>query len=106
MKTFFELFKSYLTDKNSLQEYFELPILSCKVNRQNRLMKITIQSQKYHNYDETLALELNIQREFKLNAVRVEFVYENMAFSADYATDIFKLLNRDHPKMNGFINGA
>ena len=106
MKTFFELFKSYLQDTKSLQQYFELPILSCKINRQNRLMKITIQSQKYHNYDETLALELNIQREFKLNAVRVEFVYENIPFSAEYATDVFKLLKRDHPKMNGFLNGA
>ena len=106
MKTFFQLFESYLTDKNGLENYFELPVRSCKINRKAKLMIISMISQKFVPFDEIEMIEKEISREFGLNCTRVEFIYENLPFSAEYAADIFKLLRRDHAKLNGFLTGA
>ena len=69
-------------------------------------MFIRMINRSFVDYKRTELLESTIAKEFGLSAVRAEFVYEDLPFSADFAADVFLLLKRDHPKLNGFLNGA
>ena len=106
MKTFFNLFQKFLENKTELSEFFDLPVQSCKINRQSRIMIIQMLSKKYYNFQQITAVEKTIKKDFNLALAKVEFVYEDLPFSADYCEDIAELLKREHPKLNGFLNKA
>ena len=105
MLDFKGLFSNYINSE-TLAAFDGADVISCGLDKQNRVLSVELKSSRYINDDEKSRFDDEVKDALKLSAVNSKILFDKPAICESAVADIIERLKYKNVALNGYFNKA